>query len=844
MFKSLGDLLIKLGLDSSALDRGLQNSGKNLDKFKNNAVQSFKNAETAAISLKGAITAIGSAAAVGFIMNAVKAYMDAEASVVKLGVALKATGRYSQEAMGQIQGAAAQISKATTFDDDDIVAATATFAQFAKGLNSSQLASGQKLIVGLAHTMQIDLRMAAMQAGKAVSGASDTIGRSGIKLKDTKDQAVRLAEALDKTKAMYAGAEGASQSLEGKAQQLEVSWGNLLETIGQTVTAAAGAQGGLDSLRNKVIDTDNAIKNNQYTIAMWIKVIGFFLIGVTKVGLAVGAIAAGILTGIEGVVINSFAAVGDAINGILKILTNGVNKAISLANKVPGVNLGGGFKAPQIDLKGIKGFGKMIQGNATFTSGTGFNILKSIGDDFNNLRAPVRFEPVIPKGGGGAFGVDDMGGDKEKKKKKAKTEKEKEEEKLKERAKQLAESVMTPWEKEAAAIKEATDMLNKKRISYETYSRLVKQAHDEAAKSVDLSKLDTEAQVKKYLVDPWTKALDKKQEEFDATVDQVKAANEALQAIQTPAQQYAAKLAVINKNLTDGVYTQEEANRLIKAAKDEAYQPILTPLEQYNKKIAELNDLLKEGVIDQAEHTKAVKDAQKELKEATSKTADEINGYFANIGQRFEDAFMSLFSGEKFNPKQFFADILSGLARLIIQLTIIQPMLKYIKALVDSIFDPNRQIASAKSSGGGIWGIIGGIASSVITGALGGIGGGFKAPVGGTGQSFGTTRMFADGGNYQAGVPRIVGEKGPELEIPNTSGSIISNKDLKNGLTNSGSSTTLVQQFHIKANDAKGFKEMLAQQKTFIQRMSLEGVQQANNKRGRPGPLDKGRGAK
>lgn len=67
------------------------------------------------------------------------------------------------------------------------------------------------------------------------------------------------------------------------------------------------------------------------------------------------------------------------------------------------------------------------------------------------------------------------------------------------------------------------------------------------------------------------------------------------------------------------------------------------------------------------------------------------------------------------------------------------------------------------------------------------------------------------GGPVMGGNPYIVGENGPELFTPNTTGSITRNGDLGGGVTNVN--------FTILANDAQGFDDLLAQRRGMITQM-------------------------
>lgn len=124
---------------------------------------------------------------------------------------------------------------------------------------------------------------------------------------------------------------------------------------------------------------------------------------------------------------------------------------------------------------------------------------------------------------------------------------------------------------------------------------------------------------------------------------------------------------------------------------------------------------------------------------------------------------------------------------------------------------------------------LGGILGSFFGGAggggfdfgsiFGGIGSWFKGLFGG---------FFADGGQPPVGKVSVVGERGPELFVPSTRGTIVPNEALNNG------SGTQVINFNINAVDTQTGVEFLLENKPTIVSM----IQQASNSRGRRGILD------
>lgn len=155
-------------------------------------------------------------------------------------------------------------------------------------------------------------------------------------------------------------------------------------------------------------------------------------------------------------------------------------------------------------------------------------------------------------------------------------------------------------------------------------------------------------------------------------------------------------------------------------------------------------------------------DATEMLKRGTDdiqKRVDNMNeaaqDFSRVIGTAFEDAVLK---GGKLS------DVLKGLAediqRIVLRMTVTKPL-------------ENWLTASLGGSGGGD--IFGGVFSK-IGGIFKGGNTGF-----GTGSQYGNMdygQFFADGGRPPVGVPSVVGERGPELFIPDRAGTIISNDNL------------------------------------------------------------------
>ena len=81
----------------------------------------------------------------------------------------------------------------------------------------------------------------------------------------------------------------------------------------------------------------------------------------------------------------------------------------------------------------------------------------------------------------------------------------------------------------------------------------------------------------------------------------------------------------------------------------------------------------------------------------------------------------------------------------------------------------------------------------------------------------GTDGSFAEGGAVRGGMPITVGERGREIFVPNTNGTIVPNQNL--GM---GSNIT----FNIQANDVRGIKELLIDNRATIINLVNQGANQ------------------
>lgn len=168
------------------------------------------------------------------------------------------------------------------------------------------------------------------------------------------------------------------------------------------------------------------------------------------------------------------------------------------------------------------------------------------------------------------------------------------------------------------------------------------------------------------------------------------------------------------------------------------YEETRTPLERYNAEVERLNEL--RGKLGDDTYNRAIAQAGEEYKKAADKASD-LDDIGKDLGLTFSSAFEDAIAGGK-----KFSDVLRGLAQDILKMIAREAITKPVLSSVSGIFS---SIGSSLFSGG---------SGSILSG-LG----------------------FADGGNPPVGKFSMVGESGPELFMPKTSGTIIPNDALGGG---------------------------------------------------------------
>ena len=205
----------------------------------------------------------------------------------------------------------------------------------------------------------------------------------------------------------------------------------------------------------------------------------------------------------------------------------------------------------------------------------------------------------------------------------------------------------------------------------------------------------------------------------------------------------------------------------------------------------------------------AFKNLNKTIAEGAVVGIKNISGAIAEsivLGKKLTDTFREL--AQKVLVKLLSQLIEEQLVKIAL-LALDQLKLFISKQQTAEIVKQNALLAQQQSMGGGG----GGFLSSLFNIGMSAFGGGG----GMTPIDASVVSPFAEGGSVRGGMPITVGERGRELFVPNTNGTIVPNHDI-------GSASNIT--FNIQANDVRGIKELLIDNRATIINLVNQGANQ------------------
>lgn len=296
----------------------------------------------------------------------------------------------------------------------------------------------------------------------------------------------------------------------------------------------------------------------------------------------------------------------------------------------------------------------------------------------------------------------------------------------------------------------------------------------------------------------------------------------------------------VNARPASSLFAGPGTNDLERAAK--LAEELATPLQKDIEKLHEIQDLVSRNLL-RPELLQNFMDEKltgfdlsaitakfKEFKPAMTEAEKEAKQFATAFSASFESrGIQAILDGD-------LSGGIRGLARdfaeLFLRLTVLKPAADALASALGGISASGAGGGGSSSGGGGGFfkrlfsgGSDGGGGAGGLLSLFGGLFGGnmFGTGVGG-GIPFGDLYGFAAGGRPAVGVPSWVGEKGPELFVPDSAGMIVPNAKL-------GGGTTLVQHINVQAGIPAQWAPQLAEAGKLAARAAFEAVTAHNQGR-------------
>jgi len=210
-----------------------------------------------------AVKALNKAYAIGkdLVLDGIKNAMEQEKVETALKAALEITGRTVEGNLKHYLDFAAAQQKVTLYTDEEIEACQALLLQLTN-LNQQGIDRAVKGAMGLATVMGTDLQAATMTVTKAMEGNFVALGRVGIKVDENLTAGKKQASLLDQLEKLYKRTTAETDTFGGSVEQLNISFGEVLETFGKTITNSDTAKKSLEGLK-KAVDDLNTIASQE-----------------------------------------------------------------------------------------------------------------------------------------------------------------------------------------------------------------------------------------------------------------------------------------------------------------------------------------------------------------------------------------------------------------------------------------------------------------------------------------------------------------------------------------------------------------------------------------------------
>ena len=169
--------------------------------------------------------------------TAIKSFGEQEVAVQKLTAAIRANGGNVAEIVPIYREFAAEMQRATTYGDEQILAIQGVATSM--GVLPNQMRQVIEGAIGLSSALGMDLQTAARASAAAIQGKTEALSRYIPMLSECKTDEEKFAKVQELSRSGFAQAKAEADSTLGKLKACANAWSDLSETVGAVFAPVA-----------------------------------------------------------------------------------------------------------------------------------------------------------------------------------------------------------------------------------------------------------------------------------------------------------------------------------------------------------------------------------------------------------------------------------------------------------------------------------------------------------------------------------------------------------------------------------------------------------------------------
>jgi len=256
----LAKLVVRLEAQTAQYQKKLEKAEKRTKKFGKSVKKSI-----------GGLSGVFSAVAIGaFTSKIIAATAKQEAAVKQLEQGLASTGQVVGLSLQQLTGHAAELQRATTFGDEDIIRAQSQLVTFTK-ITGDEFKRTTAIALDMSERFGTDVKSSVLQLGKALNDPVanlSALSRAGIQFSAEQKEVIKsLIESGNQAEAQRVILKELEVQFGGSAKAAGDTFGGALKGLSNDMGDLLEAKGGLPEATSNIIELRKVVSSPEFSSA-------------------------------------------------------------------------------------------------------------------------------------------------------------------------------------------------------------------------------------------------------------------------------------------------------------------------------------------------------------------------------------------------------------------------------------------------------------------------------------------------------------------------------------------------------------------------------------------------